>query len=150
VHCYDTAESQPSSDELIALFFEHVYIHFPVLDRSYFISRYLQGTCSSFLLYSVYAASAPYASAKLVHDLGFDTAYAAQHEFFSRIKVLYGLDCESSELALLQGSVLLCSFKHPMEQTKDFRFWKSNAIRLAIQMGLHRQYDHGFQILGCG
>jgi hypothetical protein len=91
------------------------------------------------LLYSLYAATVPYASTKLVHDLGFDTAHAAQTEFFSRVKVLHGLDCESSELALLQGSIMLCSFKHAMEQTKDFRFWKSNVIRLAIQMGLHRQ-----------
>ena len=138
MHCYGKAEHHSSSDELIALFFEHVYIHFPVLDRPHFMSRYLQSTCSSFLLYSLYAAVIPYASTKLVHDLGFDTAYAAQREFFSRVKVLYGLDCESSELALLQGSILLCSFKHVLGQTKDFRFWKSNAIRLAIQMGLHR------------
>ncbi|KAF2422964.1 hypothetical protein EJ08DRAFT_461948 [Tothia fuscella] len=134
---YDMPAKQ-TSDELIALFFEHVYQHFPVLNCSHFMSRYLQGTCSTILLYSLYAAVVPYTSARFVHDLGFVTTHEAQKEFFSRAKLLYDLDCESSELALLQGSVLLCSFIRPMEQSKDFRFWKSNATRLATQMGLYK------------
>ncbi|KAF1986041.1 hypothetical protein K402DRAFT_98086 [Aulographum hederae CBS 113979] len=124
------------SDELVSLFYEHVYIHFPILDRPHFQSSYHQSTCSTFLLYSLYAATIPYASAQLIQDLGFVTAQAAQGEFFCRAKVLHGLGCELSELALLQGTILLCSFTHFLDQTKDFRFWKCNAIRLAVQMGL--------------
>jgi hypothetical protein len=105
------------------------------------MSTYQQGLCSSFLLYSVYAASIPYASTMLVHDLGFDTAHAAQREFLSRLKLLHSLGCETNELAILQGSILLCSFQHFLEEIKGLRYWKCNAIRLSSQLGLRRVYD---------
>lgn len=128
------------SNQLLKLFFEHVYPHYPILDRPHFLANYLHGQCSSFLLCSIFTASVPYAPRELISKLGFSSPHAAQEEYFHRAKILHGLGCEMSELAVLQGSILLCSFAHYLDPIMDFRYWKSNATRLAFQLGVRKQW----------
>lgn len=50
------------------------------------------------------------------------------------------MGCENSQLHLLQGSIMLSSLSFTYAMDKDYRYWLSNAGRIATRMGLHRNY----------
>ncbi|KAH8595050.1 fungal-specific transcription factor domain-containing protein [Bisporella sp. PMI_857] len=130
--------SKLARDHLLRLFFKHVFPYTPILDRLRFLEDYNQDTCSTFLLYAMFANVIPYASKEYVLELGFSDISKAQKEFFSRARLLFDSGCERGQLSLLQGSVLLSSFQNSFVPDKDFRFWFYNAVRIATQMGFHR------------
>lgn len=88
----------------------------------------------------MFVVAAPYLSRKFLSTIGFADTMTAQIEFCTRAKLLYDFGCEQNELVCLQASVLLGSFHHSLDSTKNSRFWFGNAVRLAKQMGLHRRY----------
>lgn len=89
-------------------------------------------------MYSIFANVAPYVPLPLIISLGFPDRLAAQKSFFSKAKLLYDFGCEKVQLRLLQGTLILSSFILTYAMDSDYRFWLSNAVRLATQMGLHR------------
>ncbi|KAF9892986.1 hypothetical protein FE257_012397 [Aspergillus nanangensis] len=121
------------------LFLKHVYPYTPILNRQHLLDDYTRGTCSSFLLWSIFANVVPYASRETLLDAGYTEYPAAQKEYFARARLLYDFGCEKGQLSLLQGSVLLSSFQFSVAPDKDFRFWFHNAVRIATQMGFHQQ-----------
>ncbi|KAL2785969.1 fungal-specific transcription factor domain-containing protein [Aspergillus keveii] len=127
------------------LFFKRVYPYTPILNRQQFFEDYERGTCSSFLLWSIFANVAPYASPELLLESGYTEYSMAQKAFFSKARLLYDFGCEKGQLNLLQGSILLSSFQFTFAPDKDFRFWFHNAARIALQMGLNRR-DIGNQL----
>ncbi|EXJ91718.1 hypothetical protein A1O3_00268 [Capronia epimyces CBS 606.96] len=131
--------SRKVCDDLLHLFFECIYPYVPILDRVGFLEDYKRENCSTFLLQSIFANAAPYASAQLLHEAGFPDRSAAQKSFSQKAKLLFDLGCEKGQLRLLQGSLLLSSLQFSIAPDKDYRFWLHNAIRIATQMGLHRE-----------
>ena len=109
-----------------------------MLDRSHFLEAYESGQCSLFLLQSIFANVVPYASLDLLREAGFPDRVNAQQTFYSRAKLLYDLGCEKRQLQLLQGSFVLSSSTFPSSEDKDYRFWLTDAVRIAVKIGLHR------------
>ena len=126
------------SEELLKLYFECVYPYTPILNRVEFLLEYERGTFSPFLMQCVLANSLPYASDRLLREAGFSDRRSAQKIVFDRARLLYDFETEYGQLRLLQGSLILSSLQFAFALDKDFRFWMSNAVRLATQMGLHR------------
>jgi hypothetical protein len=87
---------------------------------------------------SILANVVPYASSQLLLEAGFSDRLAAQKSFFSKAKLLYDLGSENGQLRILQGSLMLSSLYFSFALDKDYRFWLTNAVRIAINMGLHR------------
>ncbi len=77
-------------------------------------------------------------SAELLVETGYSDRAQAQRALFSKAQLLYDLGAERSQLRLLQGSLVLTSSYFAFGLDKDCRFWLSNAVRIATQMGLHR------------
>lgn len=88
----------------------------------------------------MFATAIPYADQDLVAEMGYPDVGTGQKEFFSRARLLFDFGCEKGQLNLLQGCILLSSFQNSFWPDKDFRFWFSNAVRIATQIGFHQEY----------
>lgn len=128
-----------SSDELLRVYFNHVYPYAPVLSQPDFFKSYENGDQSIFLMQAIFAHVIPYISEQLLSDLGYADRHIAQKSFFSKAKLLYDLGCEKGQLQILQGSIILSTMSFSYASDHDYRFWLANAIRIATQMGLHRR-----------
>ncbi|KIW78553.1 hypothetical protein Z517_08391 [Fonsecaea pedrosoi CBS 271.37] len=135
-------------DKMIRLYFERVYPYTPVLDREEFIQEYRADQCSPFVLSAMLANVVPYMSLELLLEAGFSDRLAAQKSFYSKAQLLYDFCAERRPLRLLQGSLILSSLSPSFSPDRDFRYWLTNSVRLAIQMGFHR--EHVFKNLGPG
>jgi Fungal specific transcription factor domain len=102
------------------------------------MQEYEEGRYSPFLMQSILANVVPYASATLLLEAGYSDRGVAQKSFFLKAKRLYDFRCEKGQLRLLQGSIMLSSLSFSYAVDYDFRFWFNNAVRIATQMGLHR------------
>lgn len=91
------------------------------------------------LLNAVLMQATPFLSVEDLQNSGYTTSLAAQTEFFARARTLHDLSCEKNELNLLQSFILLGSYHHSLDPSRDSRFWFGNAVRLALQMGLHKR-----------
>ena len=125
---------------MLRLFFEHIYPYTPVLDRAKFCEQFANDNCSHFVLYAVLANAVPYATADVISAAGYRDREATQVDFVRKARLLHDFGCEKRQLSLLQGSIILSSFQFSYAPNKDHRFWFHNAVRIATQMGLHRQY----------
>lgn len=97
------------------------------------------GRCSTFLLQCIFASVVPYASSELLAELGYTDRSEAQKSLFLKAQLLYDLGGERSQTCILQGSLILTSQYFAFGLDKDLRYWLSNAVRIATQMGLHRK-----------
>lgn len=80
---------------------------------------------------------------ELLRQAGYQERILAQKDFFSRATLLYDIGCEKSQLHLLQGSIMLSSLSFSYSIDKDYRYWLTNACRIATRMGLHRAHVAG-------
>jgi len=92
-----------------------------------------------FLLQCILTSVTPFVPSYLVSAMGHPDRSSAQRSFFAKAQLLYDLEAEKSQLCLLQGSLMLTSSDFAFVLDKDCRFWLTNAVRLATQMGLHRK-----------
>ncbi|KAK6365164.1 hypothetical protein LTS17_011396 [Exophiala oligosperma] len=127
-------------DQLVRLYFEHVYPYTPVLDREDFMREYDADRSSHFVLSAMLANAMPYASDQLLIQAGFSHRLTAQKSFRSNAQLLYNFCAERRPLRLLQGSLILSCLSPSFSPDRDFRYWLTNAVRLAIQMGFHREH----------
>ncbi|KIW45076.1 uncharacterized protein PV06_03493 [Exophiala oligosperma] len=129
----------PTCEKLVRLWFQRLYPYLPVLDRLSFMKQLSGGRCSTFLLQCIFASVVPYASSELLADLGYADRSEAQKSLFFKAQLLYDLGGERSQTCILQGSLILTSQYFAFGLDKDLRYWLSNAVRIATQMGLHRK-----------
>ncbi|XP_014550314.1 hypothetical protein COCVIDRAFT_43132 [Bipolaris victoriae FI3] len=81
----------------------------------------------------------PYTSKELIARAGFTDHADAQKTFYRRAVLLYDLNCEKDQLVVLQGSLLLGTSWRSYFIGKDFSFWRCNAARIAVKMGLNKR-----------
>lgn len=136
---YDRNSDMNISDELLRLYFKCVYPYAPILDRVKFVESYRTNQHSPFLLQAILANVTPYVSNDLLLRAGYQDRVTAQKSLFSKAKLLYDL-YEKNQLVLLQGSIILSSLSFSYAIDKDYRYWLSNAARIATRMGLHRNH----------
>lgn len=86
----------------------------------------------------VFANVVPYAPPQLLLELGFSDRLAAQKWFFTKAKLLCDFGSETGQLRLLQGSLMLSCLHFSFALDKDYRFWFINSVRIATNIGLHR------------
>ncbi|KAH8807487.1 fungal-specific transcription factor domain-containing protein [Xylogone sp. PMI_703] len=125
-------------EKFLKLYFDCVYPYTPILNRAEFMKHFHQGTYSPFLMQCMLANVIVYASSELLQEAGFSDSFSAQKIVFARAKLLFDYSVERSQLVLLQGSIMLSSLQFSVGSGYDYRFWHCNAVRLATQMGLHR------------
>lgn len=119
--------------------FTSVYPQVPVFDYVEFVEAYLSGSFSWFMMQAVLASAAPYIAMDVLTECGFTDRLTALEFFFSNAVRLYDFGCEESQLAKLQGSLILSSVLVSYTMDKDFRFWHHNSVRLAVRLGLHKE-----------
>lgn len=98
------------------------------------------GKCSTFLLQCIFTSTTPYMTDQMLKEIGYQDRSQAQKTLFAKAQALYDLGAERSQLCILQGSLILTSSYFSFGLDKDCRFWLSNAVRIATQMGLHRKH----------
>ncbi|KAL2832190.1 hypothetical protein BJY01DRAFT_254008 [Aspergillus pseudoustus] len=125
-------------DKFLRLYFQCVHVYTPVVDRVQFLQEYRAQTISFFLLHSVLASVAPYCPTSLIQEAGFDDYPSAQRTFINRARLLYDVGAERNQLRQLQGALLLSQVHVSLYTEKDYRYWLSNAMRIATKMGLHK------------
>ncbi|KAH0842469.1 hypothetical protein AYO21_10772 [Fonsecaea monophora] len=131
---------RPIRDELLRLYFSHVYPYAPILDRVKFMQDYAADQHSTFVLQSLFANVVPYAPEHLLRQAGYEDRITAQKQLYAKAALLYDMGYEKNQLYLLQGSIMLSSLSFSYAIDKDYRYWLTNAGRIATQMGLHRNY----------
>ncbi|KAL6699269.1 hypothetical protein J3F84DRAFT_247347 [Trichoderma pleuroticola] len=128
------------SEAMLRQHFTSVYPQIPVFDYVDFAESYLSGSFSWLLMQAVLASAVPYIAMDVLTECGFTNRLTALEFFFSNAVRLYDFGCEESQLAKLQGSLILSTVLVSYTMDKDFRFWHHNAVRLAVRLGLHK--DH--------
>ncbi|RFU27849.1 hypothetical protein B7463_g8504, partial [Scytalidium lignicola] len=126
-------------EKLLHLYFELVHPYTPILDRLVFMREFKDGTFSMFLMQCILTCVVPYVPNELLAEIGHLDRFSAQKSFFSNAQLLYDLGAEKSQFCLFQGSLALTSVHFSFGLDKDCRFWLTNSVRLATQMGLHRK-----------
>jgi hypothetical protein len=111
----------------------------PVLHRVAFSKKLSKGTASTYLLQCIFTSVAPYLSMELLNESGHSNRATAQKSFFRKAQALYDMSFEVSQLHRLQGSLILTSSYFSFGLDKDCRFWLYNAVRIALQLGIHRK-----------
>ncbi|KAL7952280.1 hypothetical protein V8C34DRAFT_319181 [Trichoderma compactum] len=122
-----TLPSQTCCEAMLRQHFTSVYPQIPIFDYVDFVEAYLSG-------------AVPYIAMDVLTECGFTDCLTALEFFFSNAVRLYDFGCEESQLAKLQGSLILSSVLVSYTMDKDFRFWHHNSVRLAVRLGLHK--DH--------
>ena len=124
---------------MVHLYFERVHPYIPLLHRVAFSKKLSKGTASTFLLQCIFTSVAPYMSTQLLTESGHSNRATAQKSFFTKAQALYDMSTEISQLHRLQGSLILTSSYFSFGLDKDCRFWLYNAVRIALQVGIHRK-----------
>lgn len=124
---------------LLRLYFECIHPYCPVLDRIKFYQDFTSGSLSHLLLFAILANVVPYAPVDVLRQAGYDRKISGQHDFYLKAQLLHDFGCERSQLVILQASIVLSTFHYHFAPAKDHRVWFQNAVRLATQLGLHRQ-----------
>ncbi|KKP07842.1 hypothetical protein THAR02_00050 [Trichoderma harzianum] len=134
-----TLPSQAFCETMLRQHFVSVYPQIPVFDYVDFVESYLSGSFSWFMMQAVLASAVPYTAMEVLIECGFTDRLTALQFFFSNAVRLYDFEYEESQLAKLQGSLILSTVLVSYTMDKDFRFWHHNAVRLAVRLGLHKE-----------
>lgn len=132
--------------ELLRNFIQYVHPFMPVVDLDDLLTPMAQpgqGKPVSLLLFqAVMFVSATFLSAESVQKAGFQSCKAARKAFFQRARLLYGLDCETDRLTLIQSLLLMSFWYGSSQDEKDTWHWMGISLSLAQVLGLHRNPDH--------
>ncbi|KAK5061082.1 hypothetical protein LTR84_007624 [Exophiala bonariae] len=132
-------------DELIKVFFDHVYPFFPIFDRAGFSAAYKRGQISPLVLNALFCVSAIHCPDELTRRLGYGSRYITCSTFYRRAKALHDANYETDGIASIQAYILLMNWwQGPMEQ-KDTWYWLGVGSNLAQALGMHRAKS--YQIL---
>ncbi|EFX01579.1 c6 zinc finger domain containing protein [Grosmannia clavigera kw1407] len=129
-------------DELLRIYVNFVYPFMPAIDVKSFIESIMQGDGSrpvSLLLFqAIMFASVAFVDVRFLKENGFHSRKEARKTFFSRVRLLYGLDCEPDRISLLQAVLLMTYWYESPDDDKDTWYWMGVALTMAQVAGLHR------------
>ncbi|KAL1910191.1 hypothetical protein Sste5344_003805 [Sporothrix stenoceras] len=94
---------------------------------------------SLLLFQAVMFAGVTFVDAKFLRARGYDSRKAARKAFFSRVRLLYGLDYEQDRLPLLQAVLLMTYWYDCPDNDKDTWYWMGIALSLAQVSSYHRE-----------
>ena len=132
-------------DELIRIYVFVVYPFMPAVDLVDFLEPITgaseAGTVSLLLFQAIMFASVTFVDTQLLQSCGFESKRAARKVFFSRVKLLYGLDYEADRLTLVQSLLLMTYWYDSDSDDKHTGYWMGLALTTAHIEGLHRDLE---------
>ncbi|KAM5352889.1 hypothetical protein ACJ41O_005611 [Fusarium nematophilum] len=134
---------EPFRDELLRTYVFMVYPFMPAIDLEDFLHPIMladgRDPVSLLLFQAVMFASVTFVDGKFLQARGYTSRKAARKDFFGRVRLLYGLDCEGDQLSLLQAVLLMTYWYDCPADDKDTWYWMGIALSLAQVLGLHRE-----------
>ncbi|KAJ6002538.1 fungal-specific transcription factor domain-containing protein [Penicillium sp. IBT 35674x] len=133
-------------NELLRLYIKLVHPSMPILDVSQFVTPIIKADGSnpvSLLLFqAVMFVSISFIDIDILRCRGYTGRKSARKRFFNRVRLLYGLDCETDRLALLQSLLFMTFWYDAPADEKDTWHWMGVSLSLAQVMGIHRNPEN--------
>ncbi|KAJ5814244.1 fungal-specific transcription factor domain-containing protein [Penicillium pulvis] len=133
-------------NELLRYYIKLVHPSMPILDVSQFVTPIIKADGSnpvSLLLFqAVMFVGISFVDIDILRSRGYTGRKSARKRFFNRVRLLYGLDCESDRLALLQSLLLMTFWYDAPADEKDTWHWMGVSLSLAQVMGIHRNPEN--------
>lgn len=126
--------------DLINLYFEHVHLLMPVINRTEFMAQFEDpnDSPSLMLLQAVLLCGSRVSNNPLLFDSK-GLSDLASLTFYRRAKVLYETNYESDAISIVQTAILIGSFwEGPEDVSRNSYYWTRVAIGLAQGFGFHR------------
>lgn len=132
---------------LLRAYIQYVAAFMPLLDLAPFYTAIaLRGEgaqpVSLILVQAVMFAGVAYVDLEYLTSRGFTSRKSARKVFFDRVRLLYGLECETDRMSLLQALLLMTYWYEKPEDEKETWYWLGIALSLAQVLGLHRNPDN--------
>ncbi|KAM0187493.1 hypothetical protein ACHAPI_011128 [Fusarium lateritium] len=136
-----TIPDDPFRDELLRVYATIVHPFMPSLNLHEFLADVLESrpnTVSMILFQAVMFASVVFVDIDYLKSRGFSSRKAARKVFFNRVRLLYGLECETNRQVLVQTLLMMTYWYDSPEDEKDTWYWMGIAHSHAQVLGLHR------------
>ncbi|TVY34716.1 Nitrogen assimilation transcription factor [Lachnellula occidentalis] len=128
-------------EHLMALYFCWEYPTFASLNKEYFLEDYRSGSqryCSSLLINAILALGCRF-SDEAVSQLNTQNSDSAGDKFFAEAKRLLEAETDRHVLTTIQALGLMSIREVSCGRSSQSLYYSGQSIRLAIEMGLHRE-----------
>ncbi|KAI9043553.1 transcription factor domain-containing protein [Aspergillus affinis] len=140
------ALSTPESglrNELLRCYIKWVHSFMPVLNLQEFLRCIAQndpnGNISLLLFQAVMFVATAFVDLKHLQDAGYATRKSARSAFYTRLRLLYSLDCEEDRIVILQTLLLMTYWTdHVNHPNRDIWDWIGVCNTQAQSIGLNR------------
>ncbi|KAK1145746.1 hypothetical protein N8T08_003984 [Aspergillus melleus] len=125
-------------DALMAVFLDHVYLLYPIVNRQEFIHQYKNDHPSLILIYAIAFIAVTFASQSVLRLLGFHSRQEARSFFYTKAKALFDMGYETNKITILQSTFFLSFYGGGPNTYWNFYSWVSTAVTIAEAVGIHR------------
>lgn len=140
------ALSMPESglrDELLRCYIRWVHSFLPVLDLKRFLGAIAEndpnGNVSILLFQAVMFVATAFVDLKHLQAAGYANRKSARNAFYTRLRLLYSLDCEDDRIVILQTLLLMTYWSDPENSPqRDIWDWIGVCNTQAHSIGLNR------------
>ncbi|KAF9886437.1 hypothetical protein FE257_011469 [Aspergillus nanangensis] len=130
-------------NELLRCYIKWVHSFMPVLNLQDFLRCVAEndpnGNISLLLFQAVMFVATAFVDLKHLQDAGYSTRKSARSAFYTRLRLLYSLDCEDDRVIILQTLLLMTYWTdHMNHPQRDIWDWIGVCNTLAHSVGLNR------------
>ncbi|KAJ5757157.1 uncharacterized protein N7511_007339 [Penicillium nucicola] len=135
-------------DELLRCYIQWVHSFMPVLNLQEFLRCVAEndpeGNVSILLFQAVMFVGTAFVDLKHLQDAGYSTRKSARNAFFTRLRLLYSLDCEEDRIVILQTLLLMTYWSDPENSPqRDIWDWIGVCNTQAQSIGLNKDPASG-------
>ncbi|KAJ5225050.1 hypothetical protein N7468_006275 [Penicillium chermesinum] len=129
-------------NELLRSYIKWVHSFMPVLNLQRFLRSVAEndpnGNVSVLLFQAVMFVGTAFVDLKHLQDAGYSSRKSARDAFFTRLRLLYSLDCEEDRIVILQVSLLMTYWSDPQNcRHRDIWDWIGICNTQAHSIGLN-------------
>ncbi|KAL5358903.1 fungal-specific transcription factor domain-containing protein [Aspergillus floccosus] len=130
-------------NELLRCYIKWVHSFMPVLNLQEFLRCVVEndpnGNISLLLFQAVMFVATAFVDLKHLQDAGYSTRKSARSAFYTRLRLLYSLDCEDDRIIILQTLLLMTYWTdHMNHPQRDIWDWIGVCNTVAHSVGLNR------------
>ncbi|KAL4897468.1 fungal-specific transcription factor domain-containing protein [Aspergillus ambiguus] len=130
-------------NELLRCYIKWVHSFMPVLNLQEFLRCVAEndpnGNISLLLFQAVMFVATAFVDLKHLQDAGYSTRKSARSAFYTRLRLLYSLDCEDDRIIILQTLLLMTYWTdHMNHPQRDIWDWIGVCNTVAHSVGLNR------------
>ncbi|CAG7923877.1 unnamed protein product [Penicillium olsonii] len=135
-------------NELLRCYIQWVHSFMPVLNLQEFLRCVAEndpaGNVSILLFQAVMFIGTAFVDLKHLQDAGYSTRKSARSAFFTRLRLLYSLDCEEDRIVILQTLLLMTYWSDPENSPqRDIWDWIGICNTQAQSIGLNKDPSSG-------